>query len=115
VVALDDPAELAQLPELDAIADTVGGETIAKLLSHLRSGGTLASVLGEPAAAKGKPIVVRAFMSQPDAQILDPLVQAVAQRQLRIPIAQRLPLAKAGEAQQLVEQRRVAGKVLLLP
>ena len=115
VVALDDEAEIAQLPELDIIADTVGGETIGKLLPHLRPGGTLASVLGEPAAAKGKPIEVRAFMAQPDAELLRALVEAVAQKQLAIPIAQRLPLAKAGEAQQLVEQHKVAGKVLLLP
>jgi NADPH:quinone reductase-like Zn-dependent oxidoreductase len=115
VVAIDDDAEIAELPELDIIADTVSGETIGKLLAHLRSGGTLASVLGEPAAAKGKAIEVRAFMAQPDAELLGALAQAVAQKQLTIQIAERLPLAKAGEAQQLVEKGKVAGKVLLLP
>jgi NADPH:quinone reductase-like Zn-dependent oxidoreductase len=115
VVPIDDDGAIARLPELDVIADTVDGETIAKLLTRLRSGGTLASVLGEPAAAKGRPITVRAFMAQPDAGLLGKLAQAVAQRQLTIPIAKRLPLAKAAEAQQLAEQGRLEGKILLLP
>ena len=115
VVATDDDAAIARLPELDSIADTVAGETIAKLLPHLRSGGTLASVLGEPPAAKGMPITVRAFVAQPDGQLLGQLAQAVAQKQLTIPIAERLPLAKAGEAQQLLERGGVEGKILLLP
>jgi NADPH:quinone reductase-like Zn-dependent oxidoreductase len=115
VVAIDDEAAIARLPELDSIADTVGGQTIAKLLSHLRSGGRLASVLGEPAAAKGRPIVVRAFVAQPDAELLGRLAQAVARKQLTIPIAERLPLAKASEAQARMEQGRVQGKILLLP
>ena len=55
VVALDDDAELAALPALDAIADTVGGDTITKLLPRIKSGGTLGTVVGAPAAAEGKP------------------------------------------------------------
>src|SRR5262249_33727507 len=65
-VALDVDGELQRIPELDIIADTVSGETIAKLIPRLRSGGVLASVVGAPAAAKDKPIEVRAFMAQPD-------------------------------------------------
>jgi NADPH:quinone reductase-like Zn-dependent oxidoreductase len=115
VVAIDDDGEIARLPQLDVIADTVGGETIAKLLPHLVSGGRLASVLGEPPAAKGKPIEVRAFMAQPDAQILAKLAEAVAKKELRIPIAERLPLAKAAEGQRLAEEHKVEGKILLIP
>lgn len=115
VVALDADAEVAALPTLDVIADTVGGETIAKLLPHLKPGGTLGSVLGEPPAARGKAIEVRAFMAQPDAALLGELAEAVARKQLRIPIARRVPLAEAAEAQRLVEEGKAAGKVLLVP
>ena len=115
VVAIDDDAELRRLPELDVIADTVSGETIGKLLPRLRKGGVLASVLGEPAAAKGKPFTVRAFMAQPDGKLLARYAESVAQGRLAIPIAERLPLAKAGEAQRLVEEHKVDGKILLLP
>ncbi|HZS39789.1 MAG TPA: NADP-dependent oxidoreductase [Polyangia bacterium] len=115
VVALDDDAELRRIPELDVIADTVSGATIEELLPRLRSGGVLASVVGEPPAAKGKPIEVRAFMAQPDGGLLARYAQAVAQKRLMIPIAERLPLARAGEAQQRAEEHKVAGKLLLIP
>jgi NADPH:quinone reductase-like Zn-dependent oxidoreductase len=115
VVALDDDAELRRLPELDSIADTVSGETIAKLIPRLRKGGVLASVLGEPPAAKGKPIEVRAFMAQPDGQLLARYAQSVAQGRLTIPIAERRPLAEAGEAQKFAEEHKVDGKILLIP
>ncbi len=61
VVAIDRENEIRALPQLDAIADTVGGQTIANLPTRLKKGGTLGSVVGEPPAAKGKDIVVRAF------------------------------------------------------
>src|SRR6478752_8061763 len=37
VVAIDDDAAIAQLPELDCVADTIGGETIAKLVPKIKS------------------------------------------------------------------------------
>jgi NADPH:quinone reductase-like Zn-dependent oxidoreductase len=114
VVAIDDDAEVAGLPQLDAIADTVGHETIAKLLVHLRPYGTLGSVLGEPSAAKGRPISVRAFMAHPDARRLGDLAAAVARGELSIPIVKRLPLAQAAEAQLLAERGGGGGKVLLI-
>jgi NADPH:quinone reductase-like Zn-dependent oxidoreductase len=113
VVAIDDDAEIAGLPSLDAIADTVGHETIGKLLGHLRPGGTLASVLGEPPAAAGKPLVVRAFLAHPDAKRLGELATAVAHGDLKIPIAARVPLARAAEAQRLAERGGAGGKVLI--
>jgi NADPH:quinone reductase-like Zn-dependent oxidoreductase len=115
IVALDDDAELARLPELDIIADTVSGETIGKLIPRLRSGGILASVLGEPPAAKGRPITVRAFMAQPDGKLLARYAQSVAEGKLTIAIAERLPLAKAAEAQRRAEAHEVEGKILLIP
>jgi NADPH:quinone reductase-like Zn-dependent oxidoreductase len=114
VVAIDDDTEVAGLPQLDAIADTVGHETIAKLLAHLRPHGTLGSVLGEPPAAKGMPISVRAFLAHPDARRLGELAGSVARGELSIPIVKRLPLAQAAEAQRLAERGASGGKVLLI-
>ncbi len=114
VVALDDDVELRRLPELDVIADMVSGATIEKLIPKLRSGGVLASVLGEPAAAKGKPIEVRAILAQPDGKLLARYAQAVAERRLTIPIAKRFLLAHAAEAQKLAEEHKVDGKILLI-
>jgi NADPH:quinone reductase-like Zn-dependent oxidoreductase len=113
VVALDDAAALAQLPPLDGIADTVGGDTTQKLLEKLKPGGTIGSVVGEPAGAKQRGFVVRAFLAHWDAKRLAELAQAVADGKLVIPIAKRFPLAHAAEAQKLAE-KGAGGKVLLI-
>jgi NADPH:quinone reductase-like Zn-dependent oxidoreductase len=113
VVALDDEADLAKLPPLDAIADTVGGETTQKLLAKLKPGGTIGSVVGEPAGAKDRGFVVRGIMTHSDPKRLAELAQAVADGKLVIPIAKRFPLAQAAEAQKVAEAH-AGGKVVLL-
>ena len=113
VVALDDDAALAQLAPLDRIADTVGGETIARLLPKLKAGGTIGSVVGEPAGAKERGFTVNAFMAHPDSARLAELAEAVAAGKLHIPIGRRLPLAEAATAQTLAEKGGI-GKVLLV-
>jgi NADPH:quinone reductase-like Zn-dependent oxidoreductase len=112
VVAIDDDDEIARLPQLDAIADTVDGETIARLIPKIRKGGTLGSVLGEPPAAKGRDLRVRAFLSHPDGRRLGVLAEAAARGELEIPISKRLPLSQVREAHRLAE-RGAEGKILL--
>jgi NADPH:quinone reductase-like Zn-dependent oxidoreductase len=112
VVAIDDDDEIARLPQLDAIADTVDGETIARLIPKIRKGGTLGSVLGEPPAAKGRDLRVRAFLSHPDGRRLGALAEAAARGELEIPISKRLPLSQVREAHRLAE-RGTEGKILL--
>jgi len=112
VVALDDEADIAKLPLLDAIADTVGGPVTARLFSKLKVGGCIGSVVGEPAGAALRGFVVRSAMTHPDAPRLLTLAQAVADGKLTIPIVRRFPLSQAREAQVLAEQH-AGGKVLL--
>jgi NADPH:quinone reductase-like Zn-dependent oxidoreductase len=113
VVALDDDGEIAKLPQLDAIADTVGGDAIKKVYSRVKTGGIVASVVGEQAAAKERGLVARAMLTHSDPQRLAELAQAVAGGKLVIPIARRFPLAQAAEAQKLAEVGS-GGKVILL-
>lgn len=114
VVAIDDDVAIAQLPELDCIADTVGGETISKLVPKIKKSGTLGSVLGEPKAAKERGLMVVAIMAHADGEHLTRLAAAVAAGSLKIPIDQRFPLAEAPAAHALAEQGGI-GKVLLMP
>jgi NADPH:quinone reductase-like Zn-dependent oxidoreductase len=114
VVALDDEADLNDLPMLDAIADTVGGESTKKLYDKLKPGGVIASVVGEPAGAKARGFGVRAFMAQPSSAMLSTYAAAVGKGELVIPIARRFPLARAAEAQSLAEKGRPGGKVVLV-
>jgi NADPH:quinone reductase-like Zn-dependent oxidoreductase len=113
VVAIDDDAEIATLPQLDAIADTVNGQTIAKLIPKIRPGGTLGSVLGEPPAAKGRDLRVRAIVAHPDAQRLRVMAEAAARGDFEIPISKRLPLSEVREAHKLAEHG-ADGKILLV-
>ena len=115
VVALDDATEIANLPQLDAIGDTVGGDTINPLLEKLKPKGILGSVLGAPPAAEGKDIKVNAFMAKPDATMLRDLAKAVTNGDLRIPIAKQFPLSQAAEAQTFAEKGGSGGKVVLIP
>jgi len=113
-VALDDDAALDALPPLDCVADTVGGETISKLLPKIKSNGIIGSVVGEPKGARERGLMVSAVMAHPDHECLSHLVAAVATGALEIPIAKRFPLSEAPAAHALAERGGI-GKVLLMP
>jgi NADPH:quinone reductase-like Zn-dependent oxidoreductase len=114
VIALDDMKEIAALPELDAIADMVGHETIDRLLPHIRKNGVLASVLGPPASAVGRDLRVVSVFAQPDSARLEELGGEIARELFSIPISKRLKLAQIREAQQLAEHGGI-GKIVLTP
>src|SRR3954447_8483276 len=115
VIAIDNDQEIAALPELDAIGDTVSHEVIGKLIPKLKDGGVLGSVLGKPKEAEGRNIRVEAFMAQPDASLLRQMADAVRDGELIIPVVKRMKLSEAGEAQALAETGSLGGKILLMP
>jgi NADPH:quinone reductase-like Zn-dependent oxidoreductase len=115
VVALDSEAETGKLHNLDAVADTVGGKTIASLLPALRKGGTVGSVLGPVNSAERFGLQVKPMSAVPDAKRLSELAQDVADGKLKIPIAKILPLKSAAEAHTLGEKGGTGGKILLIP
>lgn len=114
VVSLEEESEIASLRDLDAIADTVGGTTIARLLDAVKPGGVLGSVLGQPKEAAGKDIRVEAFMAQPDASRLYELADDVARGEFTIPIVKTFPLEQIREAQDFAENQHPGGKVVIL-
>jgi NADPH:quinone reductase-like Zn-dependent oxidoreductase len=113
VVALDDPAALGHLHELDCVADTVGGVVQQHVLKTLRDGGVYASVVGPPAQEPGRGIRVEAMMAKPDASRLYELADEVARRGLKIPIAKTFPLEEVQEATKLAEEGGAGGKIVL--
>lgn len=113
VASLEDEIDIANLRNLDAIADTVGGETIVKLLGALKPGGVLGSVLGQPKEAAGKNIRVEAMMAQPDASRLYELADEVARGEFTIPIARSFRLEDVRQAQEMAENHP-SGKILLV-
>jgi NADPH:quinone reductase-like Zn-dependent oxidoreductase len=114
LIALDDPQDIARLPELDAVADTIGGNVAKDLIAKVKKGGTYASVVHLPEIASEYPEAKAAFVfTRPDAKALTSLAEAVRERKLVIPIGFKLPLKDAAKGQAAVE-KGVSGKVLLI-
>jgi len=115
VVGIDDEEEIAALHDLDAIADTVGGTAIQRLLKCIRSGGVVGSVLGKPEGSEKFDIRVEAMMAVPDASRLYELADDVARHEFSIPIARTMKLADVQEAHRIAERGGAAGKIILVP
>jgi NADPH:quinone reductase-like Zn-dependent oxidoreductase len=115
VVALDDPAALADLQKVDVVANTVRGKTAEDLIGKVKDGGIFASVTGAPVNAATYPQVrAVAFVSKQDTKNLEYMVEAVKAGKLTIPIGSRVPLRNAAEAHTAFAKGG-AGKILLLP
>jgi D-arabinose 1-dehydrogenase-like Zn-dependent alcohol dehydrogenase len=115
VVAIDSEEEISRLHDLHAIADTVGGTTIQRLLKTIRSGSVLGSVLGQPEGAEKYDIRVEAFMAQPDASRLYQLADDIARHEFSIPIARTMRLQEIQEAHRTFEKGALGGKIVLVP
>ena len=113
-VAIDDDAEIANIQEVDAIADTVGGATIEKLLPKLKKGGVLASVLGKPAAAEKAGVRVAEIYAHSDPKRLAELAEDVKEGDLVIPIGKRFKLSEMRDAHTAAE-KGAGGKILITP
>jgi NADPH:quinone reductase-like Zn-dependent oxidoreductase len=114
VVATDDDSAIANLPPLDAVADTVGGRTAEKLIARVKPGGVYASVVELPQNAPKYPSVkVVHVFSKFDRKTLEFMAEAVRDGKLVIPISQKLPLSEAAEAQATAEKGG-AGKIVLV-
>jgi NADPH:quinone reductase-like Zn-dependent oxidoreductase len=115
VVATDDDTAIANLPPLDAVADTVGGRTAEKLMAKVKPGGVFASVAGSPQNASTYPSVkVAPVFSHFDRATLQFMAEAVRDGKLVIPIGLKLPLSQAAQAHAMAEKGGV-GKILLVP
>ena len=114
-LAIDDPAAIGAFPMVDAIADTVGGETAASLFARVKHGGSFgyASVLPEGIADKHPEITVTRVFARPDASKVREFADDIRDGKFVLPVSRRMPLREAGEAQTLM-QRGGAGKIVLV-
>jgi NADPH:quinone reductase-like Zn-dependent oxidoreductase len=114
VIALDDPAAVAKLGPVDAVADTIGGKVGEAMIARVKPGGVFATVVGPPSNAGQFPQVkAEMVQSKPDPQIIRSVGEDVAAGRLEIPVDRMLPLAEASNAHALAEKGGV-GKVLLI-
>jgi NADPH:quinone reductase-like Zn-dependent oxidoreductase len=114
VVALDDAQAVEALEPVDAVADTVGGETADAVIKKVKSGGIFASVLGPPSTAASYPKVqLKPMAVTPDPVLLLEMAEAVQKGAFSIPLGQKFALADAAKAHAAAEKGS-AGKILLL-
>jgi NADPH:quinone reductase-like Zn-dependent oxidoreductase len=115
VLAIDDDAAIEALEAVDGVADTVGGETAAKLFGRVKSGGRFgyASVFPADASARNPTVEVTRVFARPDASKIREFADDIRDGKFSLPIRQRLPLRDAATAHQLM-QSGGAGKIVLL-
>lgn len=114
-VAIDDDAAIANLEAVDGVADTVGGETAAKLFGKIRNGGRFgyASVFPSEASATNPTVEVTRVFARPDASKVREFADDIRDGKFSLPISRRLPLRDAAAAHALM-QNGGAGKIVLL-
>jgi NADPH:quinone reductase-like Zn-dependent oxidoreductase len=115
VVAIDDDSAVAGLAMVDGVADTVGGETAAKLFARVKNGGNFgyASVLPDGVAASNAAVTVTRVFARPDTSKVREFADDIRDGKFRLPISRRMPLREAAEAHAL-GQKGGAGKIILV-
>jgi NADPH:quinone reductase-like Zn-dependent oxidoreductase len=115
IVAIDDDAAIAALALVDGVADTVGGETAAKLFGTVKNGGNFgyASVLPEVVPQRNPTVTVTRVFARPDASKVREFADDIRDGKFLLPIGRRMPLRNASEAHALAQQGG-AGKIVLV-
>ncbi len=115
VLAIDDDQAIENFPLVDAIADTVGGATAAKLIAKVKPGGSFgyAAMLPEDAAAKNPTVKITRVSAKPDPSKVREFADDVRDGKFVLPIGARMPLKDAAEAHVLGEKGGI-GKIILL-
>jgi NADPH:quinone reductase-like Zn-dependent oxidoreductase len=115
VLAIDDDSAIAALAMVDCVADTVGGETAAKLFGRVKNGGNFgyASVLPEDVPQRNATVTVTRVFARPDASKVREFADDIRDGKFVLPISRRMPLREAAEAHALM-QKGGAGKIVLV-
>jgi NADPH:quinone reductase-like Zn-dependent oxidoreductase len=94
-----------RLKEIDAVLDTVGGETLDRSYEILKRGGILVSSAAEPSKEKAGRYGVRAFffLAQVTTQRLREIAELIDTGQLKTQVGEVLWLNEARQAHQMLE------------
>jgi NADPH:quinone reductase-like Zn-dependent oxidoreductase len=99
----------------DVVFDTVGGDTTASLVPTVRSGGVIVTIAGPPPedAARERGARAALHITSPDSDLLARIADLVAAGDVRVEIAEVLPLAEVARAHELSETGHTRGKIIL--
>jgi len=101
--------------EVDLVIDLIGGETQERSWAVLASGGAMVSTLEEPSEERAREKNARTarFLVAPNGTQLKEIGDLVRKGQLRPIVKETLPLDRAAEAQDRLEQGHSVGKLVL--
>nr|WP_296066016.1 NADP-dependent oxidoreductase [uncultured Actinoplanes sp.] len=109
----DLPSRLASLVggdgRVDAAVDLIGGDALKQSPSLVRHPARVVSVVDPAVKDRGG----RYVFVRPDGAMLTRLGELATRGRLRVEVAREIPLAQAAEAQRVVEEGHVRGKVVL--
>jgi NADPH:quinone reductase-like Zn-dependent oxidoreductase len=100
---------------VDVAFDTVGGEVTESLLPAVREGGVLVTIAGGPPeeAAEERGVRAELLVVSPSADQLARIADLVAAGDVRVEIAEVIPLPEVGRAHELSESGHTRGKIIL--
>lgn len=100
---------------VDVAFDAVGGATTQSLVPTLREGGVLVTIAAAPPdeAARERGARAELLVMSPDAEQLARIAALVADGEVRVELAEVLPLAEVRRAHELVESGHTRGKLVL--
>jgi NADPH:quinone reductase-like Zn-dependent oxidoreductase len=102
---------------VDVALDTVGGDTTASLVPALREGGILVTIASAPPEDAARERGARAELLVTDTsrahEQLPPIAELVASGEVRVELAEVIPLKDVGRAHELSETGHVRGKIVL--
>ncbi len=100
---------------VDAVLDTIGGDTQERSIHVLRLGGILVSLVGiqSDGLAKQRGVRVKSFMSTTSTAALTKLADLVNRGTVKIAISERFPLEQAREAYAHNREGHTQGKIVL--
>jgi NADPH:quinone reductase-like Zn-dependent oxidoreductase len=100
---------------VDLALDAVGGETTSSLLPAVRDGGLLVTIANAPPQEQAQERGVRAelHVTSPSVEQLSEIAQLVADGQVHVEIAERIPLEEVQRAHELSESGHTRGKIVL--
>ena len=102
--------------DVDAVLDTIGGDTQARSWQTLRDGGILVTTVGaitESPEATARGVQGKPFGAHPDAAVLAEVARLVDAGQVKPRLGAVRPLSEARQAQELAQSGHTRGKVVL--
>lgn len=104
--------------EVDLVLDTIGGETLRRSFSVVRSGGLIVSLLEEPSQELARQHNIRAiknFVSQPypSSHLLQTIAQLASDGRITLPLERVFAFDAAAQAHQLSQTGHGRGRIVL--